>query len=208
MNVNEIFEELFDRYPDLSVCRDDIKKAYKLMRVCYENGGKVMICGNGGSAADSEHIAGELLKGFNLKRELSDADKSKFEDKSIADNLQYGLPAISLVSQTGLMTAFMNDVSPENVFAQQVYAYASNENDVLIALSTSGNSKNIVNAVITARAKGIKTVSITGMSGGKLNSLCDVTIKTPSDRTFVIQEYTLPVYHALCAMTEAYFFDK
>ena len=208
MNVNEIFEELFDRYPDLSVCRDDIKKAYKLMRVCYENGGKVMICGNGGSAADSEHIAGELLKGFNLKRELSDADKSKFEDKSIADNLQYGLPAISLVSQTGLMTAFMNDESPENVFAQQVYAYASNENDVLIALSTSGNSKNIVNAVITARAKGIKTVSITGMSGGKLNSLCDVTIKTPSDRTFVIQEYTLPVYHALCAMTEAYFFGK
>ena len=207
MNVNEIFEELFERYPDLTSCRDDIKKAYELMRVCYENGGKVMICGNGGSAADSEHIAGELLKGFNLKRELSDEDKSKFEDKTIADNLQYGLPAISLVSQTGLMTAFMN-VSPENVFAQQVYAYASNENDVLIALSTSGNSKNIVNAVITARAKGIKTVSITGRSGGKLNSLCDVTIKTPSDRTFVIQEYTLPVYHALCAMTEANFFDK
>ena len=178
------------------------------MCVCYENGGKIMICGNGGSAADSEHIAGELLKGFNLKRELSDEDKSKFEDKTVADNLQYGLPAISLVSQTGLMTAFMNDVSPENVFAQQVYAYASNENDVLIALSTSGNSKNVVNAVITARAKGIKTVSITGKSGGRLDSLCGVTIKTPSDRTFVIQEYTLPVYHALCAMTEAYFFDK
>ncbi len=208
MSVDEIFEELFERYPDLTVCRRDIRKAYELMRICYENGGKIMICGNGGSAADSEHIAGELLKGFNLKRELSGEDKSKFEDKSVADNLQYGLPAISLVSQTGLMTAFMNDVSPENVFAQQVYAYASNENDVLIALSTSGSSKNIVNAVITAKARAIKTISITGKSGGKLDLLCDVTVKTPSDRTFVIQEYTLPVYHALCAMTESYFFDK
>lgn len=208
MSADEIFEELFERYPDLTVCRDDIKKAYGLMTACYENGGKIMICGNGGSAADSEHIAGELLKGFNLKRELSDSDKAEFEDKSIADNLQYGLPAISLVSQTGLMTAFMNDADAENVFAQQVYAYASNKNDILMALSTSGNSKNIINAVITARARGIKTVSITGRTGGKLGSLCSVSIKTPSDRTFVIQEYTLPVYHALCAMTEAYFFDK
>lgn len=208
MNVNQIFEELFERYPALVSCRDDIYTAYELMIKCYSAGGKVMICGNGGSAADSEHIAGELLKGFNLKRPLSDEDKKAFDDPSLPDKLQYGLPAISLVSQTGLMTAFINDVSADNVFAQQVYAYASNENDVLIALSTSGNSANIVNAVKTANAKKIKSISITGEKGGLLNSISTVTVKLPSSRTFVIQEYTLPVYHALCAMTEAYFFER
>lgn len=208
MSINQIFEELFARYPVLIPCRDDIYNAYELMIKCYSSGGKVMICGNGGSAADSEHIAGELLKGFNLKRPLSDKDKEAFSDRALADNLQYGLPAISLVSQTGLMTAFINDVSADNVFAQQVYTYASNENDVLIALSTSGNSANVVNAVKTANAKGIKSISLTGEKGGRLDRLSTVCVKLPSSRTFVIQEYTLPVYHALCAMTEAYFFEE
>lgn len=208
MTVNQIFEELFERYPALTPCRDDIYTAYELMIKCYSSGGKVMICGNGGSAADSEHIAGELLKGFNLKRPLSDEDKKAFDDPSLPEKLQYGLPAISLVSQTGLMTAFINDVAAENVFAQQVYAYANKENDVLIALSTSGNSANIINAVKTANAKRIKSISITGEKGGLLNSISTVTVKLPSVRTFVIQEYTLPVYHALCAMTEAYFFER
>ena len=201
-----IFNELFERYPVLESVRDDVYGAFLLMKKCYENGGKVMTCGNGGSAADCEHIVGELMKGFILRRELSDGDIALFEDGEIPKKLQYGLPAISLVSQSGIISAFANDVSADNVFAQQVFAYAQNENDVLIALSTSGNSKNIGNAVKTAKAKNIKTLGITGSKGGLLGGLCDVCIKLPSDVTFEIQELTLPVYHALCAMIEEEFF--
>ena len=169
------------------------------------------MCGNGGSAADSEHIVGELMKGFHLSRKLATEDKNPFSDLpdglKIADGLQKGLPAISLVSHTGFMTAFLNDCDPELLFAQQVYVYMKNQ-DVLIALSTSGNSKNVVNACITAKALNGKTIAITGEKASRLSEICDVTIQLPSTDTAEIQEYTLPVYHCICAMLEEEFFGK
>ncbi len=210
-SVQKIFDELFDNYSALSVCKSSLENAYKIIENTYKNGGKILVCGNGGSAADCEHIVGELMKGFKLPRTLENGDITPFlqyeDGEKIASGLQKGLPAISLVSHTGLMTAFLNDCDPDLVFAQQVYGYM-NECDTLIALSTSGNSKNVVNAVITAKAKNGKTVAITGESGGRLLSLCDETIKLPSSDTAKIQEYTLPVYHTLCAMLEEEFFGN
>ena len=201
--------ELIKKYPSLDACEKAIKMAYDILFDCYSKSGKVLVCGNGGSAADSEHIVGELMKGFHLPRKLTDEDKNAFAQfdggEKIADGLQKGLPAISLVSHTGLMTAFLNDCDPALVFAQQVYGYM-NKNDVLIGLSTSGNSKNVVNASITARALNGKTIAITGSKNSKLSEICDVTIKLPSEDTAEIQEYTLPVYHCICAMLEEEFF--
>lgn len=208
-NVQKIFEGLFADYPVLSPCRESIGNVYKILENTYKNGGKVLVCGNGGSAADCEHIVGELMKGFRLLRSLCDNDIQAFSSypggEKIAKGLQKGLPAISLVSHTGLMTAFLNDCDPDLVYAQQVYGYMTG-NDTLVALSTSGNSANVVNAVITARAKSGSAVAITGKRGGKLQSLCNETIKLPSCDTARIQEYTLPVYHTLCAMLEEEFF--
>lgn len=208
-NVEKIFNGLFENYPALSVCKNDVKSVYEILVNTYKNNGKILVCGNGGSAADCEHIVGELMKGFRLSRALENADITPFLQydggEKIARGLQKGLPAISLVSHTGLMTAFLNDCDPDLVFAQQVFGYM-NEWDTLIALSTSGNSKNVVNAVITAKVKVAKAIAITGESGGKLLSLCDETIKLPSSDTAKIQEYTLPVYHTLCAMLEEEFF--
>lgn len=207
--TNRYYEELFLKYPALSVCKDSILKAYELIEECYRNGGKLLVCGNGGSAADSEHIVGELMKGFHLLRPLSEKQKILFENlehgEYIASALQGGLPAISLVSHTGLMTAFNNDVDSDLVFAQQVWGYM-NENDVLITLSTSGNSKNCVYAAETAKAKGGKMISVTGEGGGKLKDLADSAVLLPSRDTAEIQELTLPTYHCLCAMIEAEFF--
>ena len=208
-NVEKIFNALFEDYPALSVCKNDVKKVYEILENTYKKGGKILACGNGGSAADCEHIVGELMKGFKLPRTLGNGDVAPFSaydcGEEIACGLQKGLPAISLVSHTGLMTAFLNDCSPDLVFAQQTYGYM-NECDTLVALSTSGNSKNVVNAVITAKAKKGNAIAITGESGGRLTSLCDAVIKLPSTDTSKIQEYTLPVYHALCAMLEEEFF--
>jgi phosphoheptose isomerase len=209
--ARDIFKKLFMETPEIEICREDIEKAFHVIKQCYICGGKVMVCGNGGSAADSEHIVGELMKGFILKREIPDKDKEKImavfpEDAHyLSKNLQGALPAISLVSQTSISTAFTNDVVPDMVYAQQVYGYAC-EGDVLIAISTSGNAANIVNAVKIARAFGVKSVGMTGKSGGKLKDLCDATIKVPSDITYRIQEYHLPVYHAICAAVETEFF--
>lgn len=205
--VNEIFEELFARYPDLKVCRDDIYAAYLLMKDCYDNKGKILCCGNGGSAADSEHLVGELMKGFLKQRPLSEEEKAKFSLENVADGLQKGLPAVSLVSQSALMTAFLNDCEPALVFAQQVYAYGSGR-DVLVGFSTSGNSANVVYAVDAARAAGIKSVAITGSKESKCSSMADVCIRLPSTETFKIQEYTLPVYHCLAAMIEETYFQN
>lgn len=208
-NVEKIFNGLFENYPALSVCKNDVKSVYEILVSTYKNDGKILVCGNGGSAADCEHIVGELMKGFKLQRPLENGDVTPFlqyeDGEKIARGLQKGLPAISLVSHTGLMTAFLNDCDPDLVFAQQVYGYM-NECDTLIALSTSGNSKNVVNAVITAKVKVGKAIAITGESGGELLSLCDETIKLPSSDTAKIQEFTLPVYHTLCAMIEEEFF--
>lgn len=201
-----ILNKTINDHPALEVCRIDIIKAYEILVSCYENGGTVLICGNGGSAADSEHIVGELMKGFMKKRKLGQFDKAVISDENLSDNLQGALPAISLVSQTSISTAFMNDVEPDMVFAQQVYGYKG-ENNVLIGITTSGNSKNIVNAIKIANAFKMNTIGMTGESGGMLKKLCTATLKAPANETYRVQEYHLPIYHALCAMVESEFFE-
>jgi len=211
-NAIKILEGLLDRYPVLTDCKESIEKAYEFLKRCYLTGGKVLICGNGGSAADSEHIAAELMKGFILKRTISKQDseriKSAFPDDwlYISENLQGALPAISLVSQVALAYAYINDVASDMVFAQQVYGYAR-EGDVLIGLSTSGDSKNVVNAIKVAKAFGMVTIGLTGEKGGVIKDICDAVIMVPGQETYKIQELHLPVYHALCAMIEVEFFD-
>lgn len=207
----KIIDTLFESYPAIADCRADIEAACNMIIDCYNCKGKVLVCGNGGSAADSEHIVGELMKGFNLKRPLPENLKAKFDSiengRHIADTLQMPLRAISLVSHTGLMTAFSNDCDADLIFAQQVLGFGD-EGDVLIALSTSGNSKNVVYAAETAKALGLKVLSITGGKDSKLSALSDVTIKLPKFTPFEVQELTLPVYHALCAAVEDKFFEE
>ena len=203
---------LWRDYPALTACRAEIETACDMLLACAREKATVLVCGNGGSAADSEHIVGELLKGFRLRRPLDADEKRKFADlpggDRIAEKLQGAVRAVSLVSQAGPISAFANDVDASLVYAQQVYAYAQKPQDVLIALSTSGNSENVVNAVITAKACGIKSIAITGSGGGTLASLADVTIRLPAAQTYRIQELTLPVYHALCAAAEAETFSE
>lgn len=210
---NDILKHLICCYPELEGCKGDIEKSFHILIQTYENGGKVLICGNGGSAADSEHIVGELMKGFILKRDLTGEHREKLmtafseDGRYLADNLQGALPAISLVSQSALTSAYINDVAADMVFAQQVYGYGQ-ASDVLVGLSTSGNSKNVVNALKVAKAFGLKTIGMTGEKGGSMDDLCDVTIKVPVDETYKVQEYHMPVYHALCAMIEEEFFGN
>ncbi len=194
---------LYEKYPALKVCREDIEKALELMLDTYRNGGKVLVCGNGGSAADSEHIVGELMKGFLSKRPVTD---ERIPEK-MRGNLQGSLPAISLPSQSAILSAFINDVDPEMMYAQLVYGYAK-ENDLLIGLSTSGNSKNVVNAIEVARSMGMKTLSLTGEKESRMSALSDVTIRVPETETYKVQEYHLPVYHYLCAEVERVMFEK
>ena len=196
-------ENLLKRYPALDVCKEDIKSALNLIIETYENGGKVLVCGNGGSASDSEHIVGELMKGFMSERVVTD----ERIPEEIRKNLQGSLPAISLPSQSAILSAFINDVKPEMMYAQLVYGYAK-DNDLVIGISTSGNSKNVVNAVKVANALGVKTLSLTGKTGGILSDISDVTVKVPEMETYKIQEYHLPVYHYLCAETERHFFGE
>ena len=180
-----------------------IKNACNLLIDTFKNGNKLLLCGNGGSAADCEHISGELMKGFLLKRELSEETKNLIGD--FADKLQYGLPCIPLTSLTSLSTAVANDNSADMIFAQPVIALGQ-KNDALIAMSTSGNSKNVVFAAKTAKALGMKVISITGMNDSLLSDISDITIQIPETETYRIQELILPVYHALCADIEAYFY--
>ena len=195
-----ILEELYVRYPQLKGCEGEIAKAFDLLLTCYRGGGKVLTCGNGGSAADAEHIVGELLKKFRKHRDIDSGIAAKLPQELVA-KLEGALPAVSLVSMSGILTAFANDVAWETAFAQQVYGLG-NPGDVLIALSTSGNSANCVNAALVAKAKGMKVVSMTGEGGGKLGELADAAVKVPESETFKIQELHLPVYHALCAAVE------
>ena len=195
-------ETLLNRYPYLQACRDDIEKALNLILDTYKNGGKVLVCGNGGSAADSEHIVGELMKGFMLKRPVSD----ERIPTHLRSNLQGALPAISLPSQSAVISAFANDVAADMVYAQLVYGYAK-ENDLVIGISTSGNSKNVVNAVEVAKCVGASTLALTGENASRLSEICDVTIKVPESETYKVQELHLPVYHYLCAKTEQTMFD-
>ncbi|NLA76421.1 MAG: SIS domain-containing protein [Clostridiales bacterium] len=211
MTVNEIFENFLLDNPELAPLRAEVAKAYGVLRETYEAHGKTLICGNGGSASDSEHIVGELMKSFKLPRRLNEQQRAAFDVFSngsyMADNLQLSLPAISLVSQTSLLTAYLNDVAPDMLFAQQVYGYGL-PGDTLIALSTSGNSGNTVNAAKAAKVKGVKVIALTGASESLLSEIADVCVRLPSSETYKIQEYTLPVYHALCAMLEEEFFGE
>lgn len=195
-------ENLLNRYPSLENCKTDIEKAFNLILDTYKKGGKVIVCGNGGSAADSEHIVGELMKGFMLKRPVTDKRIPEYLRKG----LQGSLPAISLPSQSAILSAFINDVEPEMMYAQLVFGYAK-ENDMVIGLSTSGNSKNIVNAIEVAKCIGVKTLSMTGKMESKLSELSDVTIRVPETETYKVQELHLPVYHYLCAAVEKSMFS-
>ena len=207
----EALTVLMRKYPDLSICKADIEKAFLLIEDTYRKGGKLLICGNGGSAADSEHIVGELMKGFILKRKISDNVRAKIKEVSktngdyISDHLQGALPAISLVSHSALISAFSNDIAPDMIFAQQVFGYGKPE-DTFLGLSTSGNSKNVIYAAETAKAMGMHTIAFTGKSGGNLKHICDCTVLAPSENTPTIQEYHLPIYHTLCVMIENEFF--
>lgn len=207
----EILRNLINRYSELELIYNNIIDAINVLESCYRNGGKVLVCGNGGSASDSEHIVGELMKGFLLPRKLELTGQQRIKDmfpenaEYLIENLQQALPTISLVSQTSLQTAFANDNAPDLAFAQQVLGYG-NKNDVFIAISTSGNSKNVLYAAQIAKYKDMKVVSLTGNTGGKLKKLSDVIINVPSDETFIIQEYHLPIYHAMCACLENEFF--
>ncbi|WP_179107246.1 D-sedoheptulose-7-phosphate isomerase [Sediminibacillus massiliensis] len=211
--MNKETDKLINKYPELDVCGKDIENAFTILTESFRKNGKLLLCGNGGSAADCEHIVGELMKGFTLQRpvdaefrkQLSHVDS--LEADYIADNLQQALPAISLASQSALMTAFANDVAADMVYAQQVYGYG-NSGDVLIAISTSGNSNNVLKAVKVAKSLGVKTIGLTGESGGRMKDVCDVTICVPYQETLDIQERHLPIYHTLCIMLEKEFFKQ
>ncbi|NLK07181.1 MAG: SIS domain-containing protein [Firmicutes bacterium] len=211
--VHGILDELLERRPDLKCMAAEIKNAFALTADAYQNGCKLLLCGNGGSAADAEHIAGELMKGFLKKRPLDSALKQRLAEiggalgENIANMLQKGLPAVSLVSQTALGTAVVNDIGGEMIFAQQINALGK-QGDVLWALSTSGNSPNVVAAAIAAKALDMHVVALTGAGGGKLKSYADTVLKAPYTGTHLIQEAHLPIYHALCAMLEAKFFTE
>ena len=203
----ETLSELITRYHLLSSCESEIKEATELLIKTFENGNRLYTCGNGGSAADADHIVGELMKGFLKKRPLTEKQTAKFDDKQLAAGLMQGLPAISLHSQTAFLTAFLNDEDPSLLYAQALYALGKKD-DVLLAISTSGNSQNVVNAAKTARAIGCKVFSLVGSKDCKLDSLSDVIIHADHTETYRIQELHLPIYHYLCAAVEDYFFKE
>lgn len=204
-------EQLISAYPELDVCAPDIQSAFEILRACFRGGGKVLTCGNGGSAADAEHIVGELMKGYLLKRPVPEEIRAKLiatssqDGNYLADHLQGGLPGISLVSQTALISAIANDTAADMAYAQQVYAYGR-EGDAIIGISTSGNARNVIHAVQVARALGLQSIGLTGPSGGALKPLCEVCICVPAENTPAVQERHLPIFHVLCAMLEEEFF--
>lgn len=213
VNVKKHVDLLVERYPVLKEIENDIIEAYKLIEEAYLNGGKLLIAGNGGSAADAEHIVGELMKSFKKNRQMS----KEFSDKLLSidselgtilkDNLQGAMPAIALDGHVSLTTAYMNDCEPLLCFAQQVNGYG-NKNDVFLGISTSGNSLNVLYASVVAKAKGMKVIGLTGSKKNKLEDKCDVCIKAPEIETYMIQELHLPIYHCLCLMLEEKFFGE
>ena len=202
---------LIERYPQLKVCKEDIINAYDLLEEAYAAGRKLLVAGNGGSASDSEHIVGELMKEFKLKRKIYSAQAGRLKrineemGKILAENLQVALPAISLVGEPSLTTAFMNDSVPVLIFAQQVNGLGKS-GDVFFGISTSGNSQNVLYAAVTAKSKGLKVIGLTGEKENKLMEYADVCIRVPETETYKIQELHLPVYHCLCLMLEERFF--
>lgn len=205
-----ISESLYERYPALVTCRASIDAAERLLCGAFRTGGKLLICGNGGSAADAGHIAGELMKSFLLPRPLGEEERGALshfggDGEYLAAALQGGLPVVSLAAHSALMTAVANDTAADAIFAQQTWVLGR-PGDALLAISTSGSSRNCVLAAIAARARGMSVLALTGDGGGRLADLADVTVAVPARETFRVQEYHLPVYHALCAAVEADFF--
>lgn len=202
---------LIDRYPILEACKEDIISGYELLEECYTNGGKLLIAGNGGSAADAEHIAGELMKRFKTPRPIPNELKERLikidpvRGENLSKNLERPLMAIPLVAHEALTTAYINDVDGLGVFAQQLYGFGK-KNDVFLGISTSGNSQNVMSATVVARALGIKVLDLTGELGGELNMVSNVCVKVPETETYRIQELHLPVYHCWCLMLEDHFF--
>ncbi len=201
------------RYPNLKSIEEQIITAYDLFQEAYVKDKKLLIAGNGGSAADSEHIAGELMKRFKMPRPVAQTFASKLEridpvrGRQLAKNLERGLMAIPLVAHEAMSTAYINDVDGYGVFAQQLFGYGR-EGDVFLGISTSGNSVNIMNAAVVARALDIKVVGLTGADGGELGGFADVTVKVPETETYMAQELHLPIYHCWCLMLEDYFFGR
>jgi len=208
----EIFEDLFASYPQLIVCRNDILAAAEAIVDCYRRDGKLLICGNGGSAADAGHIVGELMNEFRLRRPAPQSVRESLRaidhqyGDYLADHLQRALPAISLAEHNALISAFSNDSSADMAFAQQVYGYGR-KGDVLVGLSTSGNSVNVAHAIRAARALGLTAIGLTGGAGGVMQRICDISICVPAKETYAVQELHLPVYHGLCAAVECEFFS-
>lgn len=211
--IERHLDSLIERYPKLFVCRKDIEKAYMILEETYDKDGKLMIAGNGGSAADSEHIAGELMKRFKIARPIDKDLARKIIDidpdrgSGLAKNLEKSLMAIPLVAHEALSTAYINDVDGYGVFAQQLMGFGRG-GDSFLAISTSGNSENLLNAVIVAKAMNISVIGLTGEKGGKLCEMSDVTIKVPETETYLVQELHLPVYHCLCMMLEDRYFGN
>lgn len=205
-------DELVERFPGLASCRTDIEAAYRALVDCFSAGGRLLVCGNGGSAADSDHIVGELMKGFLKPRPLPEDLRARLRATDrvlghvLAEKLQGALPAISLAAGAALLSAFGNDVSAELAYAQATVGYGRS-GDALLGISTSGNAANVRAALCAARAVGMKTIGLTGRAGGKMAGLCDILIAVPATRTFEVQELHLPVYHCLCAMVEERFFS-
>ena len=208
-----MIEDLVVRNPELGAAKNDIYNAFELLKNSYENSGKLLICGNGGSAADADHIVGELMKRFSIPREIPENLKntllSDFGEKGkyMSEKLEGALPAISLNGNNALSSAFANDVDAELIYAQQVVGYGNIE-DILIGISTSGNAKNVIAAMMVAKAKGMKVLGLVGRDGGAFNKYCDVLINVGGNSTPQIQELHLPVYHVLCQTLEYHFFSK
>ena len=211
--TQKLVEGFFDRWPALALGRDAILKAYEMILTTYRAGGKLLLCGNGGSCADCDHIAGELMKGFVKRRPVTEEMKEALEKadpvrgKELSEKLQGGLPAIALVDHAALSTAFANDVDGMLSYAQQVNGYGK-PGDVFLGISTSGNAENVMYAAVTAKAKGMKVVGLTGKDGGKLAGIADAAVIVPEMETYKIQELHLPVYHALCLMLEHRFYEQ
>lgn len=213
MNSTEILQEMLNRYGILKPLEQKIVLAVDSIVDCYKNGGKVLVCGNGGSASDADHIVGELMKSFEgyrpLDKQLQKALKELSPERGemLAEKLQQGLPAVSLTVHNSLITAIANDINGDVIFAQQVTGLG-NTGDILIGLSTSGNSKNVIDALIVAKAKGLKTIGLTGEGGGNMKKWCDVLLNVPENRTAFVQELHLPVYHTVCMMVENIMFGN
>lgn len=206
----DLLDDLIARYPPLEECRRDIVGALNLLVECFKSGRKLLVCGNGGSAADSEHIVGELMKSFRFRRSLDSSFLDAYRELNGCDApnwLEGSLPAIALVSHTALSTAFGNDEDVRGLFAQQVYGYGKKD-DILLAISTSGSSPNVVEAARVAYAKGLRVIALTGSRKTELSEKADVAIMVPERETYKVQELHLPVYHCLCAMVEQEIFGE